>query len=73
MEIGMSTFGLIAAAVYAVGTIFWLWMIVDCAMKEKCDEVDKMVMIMCILMSHMLGALVYLLFRRPRRIAQYGS
>jgi hypothetical protein len=54
------------------GTIFWIWMIVDCATNEPSEGNDKIVWILVIVFTHWIGALVYYLVRRPNRIAQYG-
>lgn len=72
MEIGISTVGWVLVALYAVGTILWLWMIVDCAIKEPDEGIDKTVWILFIVMSHMIGALIYFFVRRPKRIKQFG-
>ncbi len=71
MEIGISTAGWFLVALYAAGTIFWIWMIVDCAIKEP-GGIDKTFWILWLVMSHVIGALMYLLVRRPKRIKQFG-
>ena len=55
------------------GTILWIWMIVDCATKEKSEGNDKLIWILIIVLMHWIGALIYLLARRPKRIQQYGA
>lgn len=55
------------------GTILWIWMIVDCATKEPSGGNEKLIWILIIVMTHWIGALIYLLVRRPRRIEQYGT
>lgn len=72
MEIGISTVGWVLVALYAVGTVLWIWMIVECAIKEPGEGIDKTVWILCIVMSHMIGALIYFFVRRPKRIEQFG-
>jgi hypothetical protein len=54
------------------GTIFWIWMIVDCATKEDSQGNNKIVWIIIILIAHWIGALLYFLVRRPQRIAEFG-
>jgi len=54
------------------GTIFWIWMLVDCATKEP-EGIDKMVWIVIILFTHLLGAFLYLIVRRSKRIAEIGK
>ena len=55
------------------GIVFWVWMIVECATKEPNHGNDKIVWIVIIVFTHLIGALIYYFFRRPQRISQYGS
>lgn len=64
--------GLVALAISLLGTIFWIWMIVDCATKESSEGNDKVIWILIILFTHIIGALIYFFARRPTRIAQLG-
>jgi len=54
------------------GTALWIWMIVDCATNEGQEGNDKLVWVLVIVMTGFIGALIYLLARRPKRIQQYG-
>ena len=54
------------------GTVFWVWMIVDCATKEPSEGNDKIVWILIIVFTHVIGTLIYLLVRRPTRIREHG-
>ena len=54
------------------GTVLWIWMLIDCATNEPSEGSDKVVWILIILFTHVLGALVYLLARRPERKRLYG-
>ena len=53
-------------------TIFWIWMIIDCVTKEPSEGNDKLIWILIIVLTNWIGALIYLLVRRPQRIEQYG-
>ena len=55
-----------------VGTVFWIWMLIDCATKETDRDNTKLVWILIIIFTHWIGALIYLLVRRPKRIAELG-
>ena len=55
------------------GTILWVWMLVDCATKEPSDGNDKIIWMLVILFTHLLGALIYYFVRRPQRILLYGA
>ena len=52
---------------------FWIWMLIDCATKEPDEGTDKIVWILVIIFTHLLGALIYLLVRRPKRIEEFGK
>ena len=54
------------------GTILWIWMLVDCATNEPAEGNDKVVWILVIVFTHWIGALLYLLVRRPARIRQFN-
>ena len=51
-----------------LGTIFWIWMLIDCATKETSEGNDKVIWILIILFTHIIGALIYFFVRRPMRI-----
>ena len=42
-----------------VGTIFWIWMLIDCAKRDFEKENDKIVWIIVIALTHWIGALIY--------------
>jgi sterol desaturase/sphingolipid hydroxylase (fatty acid hydroxylase superfamily) len=55
-----------------LGTAFWIWMIVDCAKKEKDEGNTKLVWILVILFAHIIGAAIYYFVRRPQRRTELG-
>jgi prolipoprotein diacylglyceryltransferase len=61
-------FGIIAI----LGSIFWIWMIVDCATNEPSGSNDKIVWLLVIIFVHFVGALIYYLVRRPERLRLIG-
>ena len=56
-----------------LGTAFWVWMLLDCAIHEPTDENDKLIWVLIILFAQVIGATLYLLVRRPQRLAMAGS
>ena len=52
--------------------VLWIWTLIDCITNEPKDGNEKIVWVIVIVFTHFIGALIYLLVRRPRRIAQYG-
>ena len=59
--------GIFLMLIGVLGTVFWIWMIVDCALHESSTGNDKIVWILVILFTHLIGALLYYFVRRPRR------
>lgn len=66
-------FFLAALAIGTLGTVFWLWMLIDCATKEPSTGNDKLIWMLVILFTHLLGALIYYFARRPQRMQLYGA
>jgi hypothetical protein len=65
-------FALIGLALTIGSFGVWIWAIVDCVKNENSDGNDKLVWILIIVFTHLLGALLYLLIRRPQRIREIG-
>ncbi|HEY6842667.1 MAG TPA: PLDc N-terminal domain-containing protein [Thermoanaerobaculia bacterium] len=58
---------IVAGLVLAVATtIFWIWMLVAAATHERANA-DKIVWVLIILFTHVLGALVYFVVRYTPR------
>ena len=73
MELLMLPFTLMVFGIVIGGIVLWIWMIIDCATKEPSEGNDKIVWILVIVFLHWIGALIYLLVRRPKRIQLYGK
>ena len=52
--------------------IFWLAMLIDCATHER-DNNERLLWVLIIIFTNWIGALIYLLARRPLRIQESGS
>ncbi len=63
---------LIFFGIGVLGTLFWLWMLIDCATKEPSEGNDKLIWVIVIIFTHLLGALIYFFIRRPKRIEEFG-
>lgn len=64
---------LLFAALVLAATIFWIYMIIECATKESSAGSEKLIWILIIIFTHLIGALLYYVVRRPRRIAELGA
>jgi hypothetical protein len=65
-------FGLLCFGLGVLGTVFWIWMLVDCATKEPDIGNQKIVWVVIIALTHLIGATIYYFVRRPQRIAETG-
>jgi hypothetical protein len=66
-------FILLCVAIIGVGgTIFWIVMIIECATKEPDTGNTKIVWIIILVFTHIIGALIYYFVRRPERIRELG-
>lgn len=75
MHIGLSAFLLIACIIGLTalfGTIFWIWAIVDCAVNEPSDGNGKVMWLVIIVLTNVIGAALYFIARRPERLRAIG-
>jgi hypothetical protein len=63
---------LLILLVVLVAMLFWLWMLIECAIKEPSGS-DKIMWLLIILVGSSLGAVAYFFARRPKRIQQFGE
>jgi prolipoprotein diacylglyceryltransferase len=63
----------VAVILGLLATIFWIWMLVDCATKEPSQGNDKIIWILVIVLTGALGALIYFFARRPQRRRELGA
>ena len=50
-----------------LGTMFWIWMLVDCLTNEPNEGNDKVIWILVIIFTHFIGALIYFFVRKNQR------
>lgn len=75
MHMGWSFFLFFACIIGLIalfGTIFWIWMIVDCATNEPSEGNGKVMWLVIIVLTHLIGAAMYYLVRRPERMQAVG-
>ncbi len=53
----------------AAGTVFWAWALIDCIRNEPEGSQDRLLWALVILFSHLVGAVLYVILRRPKRKA----
>ncbi|MBO0782940.1 MAG: PLDc_N domain-containing protein [Ktedonobacteraceae bacterium] len=55
-----------------IASIFWIWVLVDCLVKEPSEGNDKIAWVLFVLLVPIIGASVYYFVRRPERIKVAG-
>ena len=54
------------------GMILWIWTLIDCIKNESDQGNERIVWVVVIAVAQLIGALIYLIVRRPTRIATLG-
>jgi hypothetical protein len=63
----------IVVFILALGAFaFWIWTLIDCATKEAPEGNTKIVWVIIVVITGIIGALIYYWVRRPQRIAEIG-
>ena len=63
---------LILLEIGLLGTFFWAAMLVDCATREPNQGNDKLVWVIIIVFTSLIGAALYFFIRRPQRLIEVG-
>ncbi len=66
-------FSLTLGIIFLLGFLFWIWVLIDCAMHESSEGNVKVVWILIILFTSGISALIYFFFRRPQRRRELGQ
>lgn len=64
--------GLLVAEVALLAAAFWVWMLVECAVKEADYGNNKLTWVVIIVFTNIVGAALYFFVRRPQRLAEVG-
>ena len=69
----LALIGSLVLAAASLALVFWLWMLIEGVTREPDQGNTKVTWALVILLAQWLGALLYFLVRRPRRIAETGQ
>jgi hypothetical protein len=58
--------GLVFLIIFLLLSIFWLWMLIDAITNTAIDGTEKIVWVLVILFTHIIGALIYFFVVRGR-------
>ena len=64
---------LMMLALSAASFAIWIWMLIDCITKEPSEGNDKLIWILVIVFTGVIGAAIYYFVRRPERIQNFGQ
>jgi hypothetical protein len=53
-------------------TVLWIWMLVEVLSRETDEGNNKLLWALVIVFTHWVGALIYLIVRRPERVKKLG-
>ena len=70
--IGVSYIFLIFGFVLVFSFIFWVWTLADCQRKETDEGNTRLIWVIVIVFTYIVGALLYYLIRRPKRVKELG-
>ena len=59
--------GLVALLALLLTSIFWIWMLVDSSTNPGLDGTERIIWVLVIFFTHVLGAVLYLLLARGKR------
>ena len=64
-------FGVMFVFIVLFGFLFWVWMLIDCATKESDQGNTKIVWIIIIVFTNLIGAVIYFLVQRRQRLQRF--
>ena len=70
---GVAFWALVVLELGLLSFSFWVWMLVEAATKEPSTGNDKLVWVIIILFANVLGAVLYMIARRPQRMIEAGT
>ena len=73
MEILMVPIVILAAGIGLGALAFWIWMLVDCIKHESNEGNDRIVWVIVIIATKLVGAIVYYFARRSKRLRLANS
>ena len=58
---------LILGGLVLLTTVFWVWALVDCLLNKTLGDTEKIVWVLVLLLSHIVGTVLYFLLARRGR------
>ncbi|MEK6951550.1 MAG: PLDc N-terminal domain-containing protein [Nanoarchaeota archaeon] len=64
--VGMMGIGLGGVLIFILFAIFWIWMLVDAVTRKFKSDIEKVVWVLVIIFTHIIGAVIYYLVVKLR-------
>jgi len=64
--VGMMGIGLVGVLIFLLFAIFWIWMLVDAVTRNFKSDIEKVVWVLVIIFTHVIGAVIYYLVVKLR-------
>lgn len=58
---------------YGSSLVLWAWTLTDCLRRETNEGNTRLIWVIVIVFTYILGAFLYYLIRRPKRIKELGK
>ena len=60
--------GFVGIVLAIVASVFWIWALIDCLQNPRLQGIEKLVWVVVILFTHLLGAIIYFAIGRERAV-----
>ncbi|WP_292377653.1 PLDc N-terminal domain-containing protein [Methanosarcina sp. UBA289] len=71
--IGFSYVFILSAFIGLLSFVFWVWTLIDCVKKETDIGNTRLIWVIIIVLTYIIGAFLYYLIRRPKRHLELGK
>jgi prolipoprotein diacylglyceryltransferase len=71
--IGFSYVFILYAFIGLLSFIFWIWILIDCTKKETDIGNTRLIWVIIIVLTYIVGAFLYYIIRRPKRLLELGE
>jgi hypothetical protein len=71
--LGFSYVFILLAFIGLLSFIFWIWILIDCAKNETDIGNTRLIWVAIIVLTFIVGAFLYYLIRRPKRLLELGE
>jgi peptidoglycan/LPS O-acetylase OafA/YrhL len=71
--IGFSYIFTLLVFISLLSFVFWIWVLIDCVKKETDIGNTRLIWVIIIVFTYIVGAFLYYLIRRPKRRIELGK